>query len=341
MTAAPPAPEDGATHSHREQLEWEKRTGKLVGAAAFVSLLLLVASMILYQRADIPGGSNNSAAALRAIDHHGSTVIATGVLQSLGIFLLVPILWFLYRVTKYRRPQLPRIALVLAVTAPIVVGGVTVASQAEVVNAAGTFVKQKAPNASQAADQLSKLRTAKQQEDAANKLDPNERAKDTLDTGTLRALSGLGLAANLALAFGFIMISLNAMRAGVVSRFIGIVGIIIGVLYVVPLGGPQILQFFWLGAMGLLFLGRWPGAGRGPAWETGEAIPWPSAADRHAETRGEAPPAARPPTLFGGRGRAPAPEPEQPAELPEVVAEAEEGETAGQRRKRRKKKKRR
>jgi hypothetical protein len=248
-------------------------------------------------------------------------VIGTGVLQSIGLLLLVPILWFLYRVTKYRRPQLPRIALILAVTAPIVVAVVTVASQVEVVNAAQTFVQQKTP----AGETLHAL---------------NQRAKDTLDTGTLRALSGVGLAANLALAFAFIMISLNAMRAGVVSRFIGIVGIIIGVLYVIPLGGPQILQFFWLGAMGLLFLGRWPGTGRGPAWETGEPIPWPSAADRHA-ARGEEPSAAGPPTLFGGRGRRqPEPEPEdaaEPPELPEVADQAEGGETAGQRRKKRKK----
>ncbi|MFL5827738.1 MAG: DUF4386 family protein [Thermoleophilaceae bacterium] len=338
MTAAPPAPEDGATQSHRAQLEWEARVGRFVGPAAFAAILFLLVSMILYQRANIPGGSNKAAEALRAIDRHSGAVIGTGALQAIGIFLLVPILWFLYRVTKYRRRQLPRIALVLAVTAPIVVGAVTVASQVEVVNAAHTFVKQKPPSA----DSLHTITDPKKYADAAAKLDSNQRAKDTLDTGTLRALSGLGLAANLALAFAFIMISLNAMRAGVVSRFIGIVGIIIGVLYVIPLGGPQILQFFWLGAVGLLFMGRWPGTGRGPAWETGEPIPWPSAADRAAARHGDAPAAPRPPTLFGGRGRAPEPEPEsdQPPELPEVAAEAEPGETAGQRRKKRKKKRR-
>ena len=32
---------------------------------------------------------------------------------------------------------------------------------------------------------------------------------------------------------------------------------------------------FWLGALGGLFPGRWPG-GRGPAWETGEPDPWPT-----------------------------------------------------------------
>jgi len=46
-------------------------------------------------------------------------------------------------------------------------------------------------------------------------------------------------------------------------------------------GVSAIVQGFWLGALGMVFLGRWPG-GRGPAWETGEAEPWPSAAQRRA-----------------------------------------------------------
>ena len=77
------------------------------------------------------------------------------------------------------------------------------------------------------------------------------------------------------------MISLNAMRAGLVSRLVGTLGIIVGVLYVIPIG-IQILQLFWLGGLGLLFLNRWPG-GRGPAWQTGEEIAWPGAAQQRQE----------------------------------------------------------
>jgi hypothetical protein len=43
---------------------------------------------------------------------------------------------------------------------------------------------------------------------------------------------------------------------------------------------------FWLGALGALFLGRWPG-GRGPAWETGEAVPWPTMAETRERAIGE------------------------------------------------------
>ena len=44
---------------------------------------------------------------------------------------------------------------------------------------------------------------------------------------------------------------------------------------VLPLVASPIIQLFWLSALGALFYGRWP-SGRGPAWETGEATPWPA-----------------------------------------------------------------
>ena len=35
----------------------------------------------------------------------------------------------------------------------------------------------------------------------------------------------------------------------------------------------------------MLLLDRWPGE-RGPAWDTGEPIPWPSAAEQRARAQG-------------------------------------------------------
>ena len=69
----------------------------------------------------------------------------------------------------------------------------------------------------------------------------------------------------------------------------------------------QILQLFWFGALGLLFLNRWPG-GRGPAWQTGEAIPWPGAAQQRAALEGE--PESEPESEPEPE---PAPEPSRPA----------------------------
>ena len=76
-----------------------------------------------------------------------------------------------------------------------------------------------------------------------------------------------------ALALAFVLVSLNAMRVGLLTRFLGILGIIVGGLAIFPVDQPQIVRAFWLVAIGLL-IGR--STARPPAWETGRAIPWPS-----------------------------------------------------------------
>ncbi len=85
---------------------------------------------------------------------------------------------------------------------------------------------------------------------------------------------------SLMLAIGLLLVSLNAMRAGLLTRLFGYIGIVAGAMLVLfPL---PVVQIFWLAGLGVLFLGRWPG-GDLPAWRSGRAEPWP--------TR---PPAARP-----------------------------------------------
>jgi hypothetical protein len=85
---------------------------------------------------------------------------------------------------------------------------------------------------------------------------------------------------SLMLAIGLLLVSLNAMRAGLLTRLFGYTGIVAGAMLVLfPL---PVVQIFWLAGLGMLFLGRWPG-GDLPAWRSGRAEPWP--------TR---PPAARP-----------------------------------------------
>jgi hypothetical protein len=88
-------------------------------------------------------------------------------------------------------------------------------------------------------------------------------------------MQGLVLAGQLSLGFAFVIISLNAMRVGLLTRFMGVLGIIVGVLFVIPLGTLQVVQPFWLLTLTALFLGRWPN-GVPPAWQTGKAEPWPS-----------------------------------------------------------------
>ena len=81
----------------------------------------------------------------------------------------------------------------------------------------------------------------------------------------------------LALGFGIAIISLNAMRVGLLTRFMGVLGVIVGVAVapILPIDQQGIIRVFWLAALGMLFLGRLP-SGTPKAWTTGEAEPWPS-----------------------------------------------------------------
>ena len=119
------------------------------------------------------------------------------------------------------------------------------------------------------------------------------------------------------------MISLNAMRVGLLTRFMGVLGIITGGLQILPFGGPlPVVQCFWLLMLALLFLGRWPN-GQPPAWRTGNAEPWPSAAERAR---------AAPARVRGGARRGP--EPEAPSAEPEPVAAGPSPSASARKRKR-------
>jgi hypothetical protein len=123
------------------------------------------------------------------------------------------------------------------------------------------------------------------------------------------------LAGGFALGFTLIMLCLNAMRAGLLTRFMGVLGMIVGATFVLPLDQQGVIRAFWLIALGFLIYGRWP-SGTPQAWQTGEAVPWPSQAELREQ-----------------RARGSEPLPETPAPVPPSPGEL----TQGQRRKKRKK----
>ena len=260
--------------AHEAQLEWERRAGRAAGVAAFAAAALSIASVAL-QAAALRDQPDNDRGRLLALDDHGSELIASAVTQALSLLLLGAVLWFLFRATGYRREETPSFVLYLLVAGPLVMGVAAIVNQIVAIDIADDFT------------------SSGVQEGARG-----ERRADRLIDDQSPVAPSLGLAGALALAFALVLVSMNAMRAGLLSRFMGYVGIIVGALYVIPLfGGPVVVQAFWLTAVGLIFLGRWPG-GRGPAWESGEAIPWPGAADR-ARAQAEAEEAGTPDEVAG------------------------------------------
>ena len=93
-------------------------------------------------------------------------------------------------------------------------------------------------------------------------------------------------------AVGLVLVSMSAMRVGLLTRFLGYLGIIAGILTILPVVPIPIIEAYWLLALAYLISGRWP-SGVPPAWSSGRVERWPGR------------PAGRPPREpLLGRGRA-------------------------------------
>ena len=77
----------------------------------------------------------------------------------------------------------------------------------------------------------------------------------------------------LAIAVVFVLISMRAMRIGLLTKPLGILGIVGGVLFIIPIVPLPLIQFLFLVGVGMLLL-EIGGMVRPPAWAAGEAIPW-------------------------------------------------------------------
>jgi len=78
----------------------------------------------------------------------------------------------------------------------------------------------------------------------------------------------------LLLAVVFIMVSLRSMRVGLLTRMMGMAGIVSGVLFLIPLTPLPVIQALWLIFFGATLLG-FGGKPLPEAWIAGEARPWP------------------------------------------------------------------
>jgi hypothetical protein len=248
----------------KEQLEWESRWAKPVAATAFLSVgFTVAASLYVSSSIDTTPTADNTRELLRTVDEQSSVFTTGAVLSGIGSLLLAVVLWYLFNATKARRPDLQKAALVLAIVGPVLLAVAAVLVQLNLVDRAGEFLAS-GPQSETRADDLVADRPA--------------------------LIQSLGLSGALALAFATIMIAQNAMRVGLLTKFLGILGIVVGALYVLgmifPLG-TDVIRLFWLIAVGLVILGWWPG-GRGPTWETGVAEEWLSPGQRRAIEKAEA-----------------------------------------------------
>jgi hypothetical protein len=271
-----------STSEIREQVarESERRSRLAVPALAGGVLYLLSGIMIsstlngaptvglLQGLAPALAGEANPAVSPRAaevkfISHHSLALIAGSALAAIAIGGLTLVLLLLAGATRFRRPNMWSAARPLVLGGGIALAVVSIGHQ--VVSAIETH-------------------------NFATGHDFSNHAVDNaLTKGTANVITDyLDLLAGLTFAAGMIGVMLNALRVGLIARWMGILGIFTGILIFVPLGGAQleVVPAFWMVMMGILYAGRWPN-GDPPAWAAGEARPWPSQARQRAAKRPE------------------------------------------------------
>jgi hypothetical protein len=265
-----------------ETLAWEAQQGPRAGIAAAVAAIATLVGGIVsstavsnqphvpvvtaLQNAARPGADTRPSlrtSQLQYLHDHAGKLILGGIILAIGYFALLPTLGYLYRAAKARRPELPRAALILALIGPALLGVAAIVFQIALTTKAGDFVS--------SSDHTRKA------------------VDDVTKAGLLRGVQILQLPGTLCLAFALVLLSINAMRVGLLTRFMGVLGMICGAALVLLPQNPIVV--FWLLALAALFARRWP-QGMPPAWETGVAVPWPSSAEiaeQRAAARGDVP----------------------------------------------------
>ncbi len=250
-------------------------TNSVAGGAPTVGVLQGLAPAL--------NGEANPAVSPRApevkyLSHHASSLIISSALAAVAIGVLTLVLLVLADATRFRRPASWRAARPLILAGGIVLALISVIHQGVLAIETHNFATG---------------------HDFTNSAVDNALAKSTpnLITQYLDLLAGLAVA----VAMGVIVV--NAIRVGLVTRWLGVVGVLSAILIFLPIGGAtlEVVPSFWLVAMGILFVGKWPN-GQPPAWESGEARPWPSRAQMREEAAG-----GRPALATGSGDIAPAP----------------------------------
>jgi hypothetical protein len=174
---------------------------------------------------------------------------AQAVLQIVGWIGFALLLLYLYDAAKARRPAFPAWvrSMLLATVVAAVVGTalVWIARTVSINDFAGS------------ADHSSKA------------------ARDALDPSLNQIAGPLLLIGQLGIVVAWVLVSLNGMRVGLLTRFQGMLGILGAVFTILmPLLLP-VIQIVWLVYVGLTVLGKSP-SGTPPAWFSGKAEPWPT-----------------------------------------------------------------
>lgn len=244
-----------------EQIENERRNGRIAGTLGVIGIVLFMAVGVSGLAADY-NQADEITDQLRIFDSLRSEVLVQAIVQSLALLLFIAPLLALFNAARDRSEVVRPGLIGLMIAGPLFFAGSFIAGYFVVDSAAAAFV-----------DPSSGIDT-----------DSVDDAEDLVAAqGAYDIRGGLGFAGILGLVFAIVYTSLQAMRAGLLTRFWGTLGMALGV-GLMFVGLPAMLAYFL--AISLQVAGWWPG-GRTPAWEAGKAVPWPKPGERPVRTEPE------------------------------------------------------
>ena len=174
---------------------------------------------------------------------HAPESIAIATLRGVGILLLLPIVLFLLRAARERggtlKPWLEPVAGIC-----IVVVGVLMAVEgvldAEAYRASGP-------------DYMPTV------------VVENARNQELVIATFIRGIVSFGIGVPVAFA------ALQAMRMGLLSRVLGFMGVLVGIVFIIPLDSSGLIRAFWFAAVAGTIAGK-IAPSLSPGWKTGTAV---------------------------------------------------------------------
>ena len=235
----------------------ERRLAAPVAIASFAAVAAIIAAIVVNSGSGL-GDADTDAQFLADFEHDRGTLLLGAILQAAGMLLVIAPVFYLFRAASARSAAVRPALLGITVAGPLFL-------------AVGTILQWIAFD--QAASDFESV-------GGGLGIPVGEYAEDLIqDQGTYDAAQGFTFAGTLGFVVAVVYTALHAMRAGLLTRFWGTLGMALGVSLLF-LGFIGILAF--VVALGLLIAGLWPG-GRPAAWEAGIAIPWPKPGEEPAE----------------------------------------------------------
>ncbi len=256
--------------SRAQVLAWESRWSREAGLAALAAILCVIAAIVLATQG--VGTSDGDSELLRNVDAHRGAQLASSILQAIGIGLLALPLFVLFRAAAARSDTMRGQLVGVVVAAPLFLAVLAILTGLSNLSAATDFVNNEVPR-------------LVEQGVALNSDRANDVANDTIADAPLRPLAaGFGLGGQIGFVVAMFYTALHAMRTGLLTRFWGSLGMALGAVSFL------FFQFalLWFVYLGLLLLGWVPG-GKPPAWQSGEAEPWPTPGEKAASEVDSAP----------------------------------------------------